>query len=294
MSKEKYKVLIITGIVTDEHDPRVNPMLRRMLESTGKFEVKITESFKGSTAESLEDYDCVILNYDGKKNIPAPYVSLGKTAEKALYDFVASGKGIVLYHSAMLMGSPEFPEEYEKLVGGTLKLHNGGNGRKNPKIQFSVDTVYGDPICEGMPESWITAQDDLFFNMAWRDDVNIEVLATCWDGVEDYDLTKMQTHLAEEFAGVDFASLPGMNTNQPVVWKHTYGKGRVFVPAIGHGPDTLLRAPFVALMCRGVEWACSGEVTIPYPDIQGARRINAWPFYDDMTLQNYVKLAEGR
>ncbi len=294
MHKDVYKVLIITGIVTDDHDPRVNAMLRRMLESTGRFEVKITEEFRGATAETLEGYDAIILNYDGKKSIPTPYVGLGETAEKTIYEYVASGKGIIVYHSAMLMGNPAFPEEYSKLVGGTLRMHCGDGGRKNPKLAFPVNTVYGDPICEDLPESWITAQDDLFFNMKWRDDCNIEVLATVWDGEEDYDFTKMQKHLQKDYEGVDISKMEGINQQQPVVWKHTYGKGRVFVPSIGHGPDTILRAPFVALFCRGVEWACSGEVTIPYPDIQGARRVNAWPFYDDITLQAYVKVSEGR
>ena len=294
MGKDIYKVLIVTGIVTDEHDPRVNAMLRRMLESTGKFEVKITEEFRGATAETVADYDCIVFNYDGKKNIPTPYVGLGETAEKTIHEFVASGKGIVMYHSAMLMGSPAFPEEHAKLVGGTLRMHQGDGGRKNPKLAFSVNTVFGDPIMEDFPESWITAQDDVFFNMKWRDDVNVEVLATVWDGEEDYDFTKMQKHLQKDYMGIDVASMPGINTEQPVVWKLNYGKGRSFVTSIGHGPDTLLRAPFVCLFCRGVEWACSGEVTIPYPDIQGPRRVNAWPFYNDMSLKDYYKINEGR
>ena len=54
---EKIKVLLITGIVTSEHDPKVNPMIRFLLESTGRFSVKITEEFKGCTAETLEGYD---------------------------------------------------------------------------------------------------------------------------------------------------------------------------------------------------------------------------------------------
>ncbi len=294
MHKEVYKVLIVTGIVTDEHDPRVNAMLRRMLESTGRFEVKITEEFRGATAETLEGYDAIIFNYDGKETVATPYVGLGETAEKTIYEYVASGKGIVMYHSAMLMGDPAFPEEYSKLIGGTLRMGGADMGRKNPKLAFPINTVYGDPITEDMPESWITAQDDLFFNMKWRDDCNVEVLATVWDGEEDYDFTKMQKHLQDFYAGMDFSTAEGINQEQPVVWKLNYGKGRSFVTSIGHGPDTILRAPFVAMFCRGVEWACSGEVTIPYPDIQGARRVNAWPFYDDITLKSYVKVSEGR
>ena len=38
-----------------------------------------------------------------------------------------------------------------------------------------------------------------------------------------------------------------------------------------------------SMLCRGTELAASGEVTIPYPDIQGERRKNAWPFYNNIT-----------
>lgn len=293
MNDKVYKILLITGIVTDEHDPRVNGMLRRMLESTGRFEVKITEEFRGATAETLEGYDAVLLNYDGKKDVDAPYVGLGATAEKTIYDFVSSGKGIIIYHSAMIMGEPAFPEEYEKMVGGTFEFGKNG-GRKNPKLAFTIDTVYGDPINEDMPSSWITAQDDLFINMKWREDCKVEVLATVYDGVEDYDPAKMQKHIAEIYKDTDVSKLENINQDHPVVWKNTYGKGRVFVPAIGHNADTIHRAPFVAMFCRGVEWACSGKVTIPYPDIQGAKRINGWPFYDNISIAKFAKMMEGK
>lgn len=65
--KQKLRVLLITGRVVKEHDyRRINELLRRMLESTGRFDVRITESFTGSTAKSLEEYDLVLLNYDGR------------------------------------------------------------------------------------------------------------------------------------------------------------------------------------------------------------------------------------
>lgn len=52
---EKLNILLITGIVTDEHTPLMNPMIRYMLESTERFKVKITEEFTGCTAETLKN-----------------------------------------------------------------------------------------------------------------------------------------------------------------------------------------------------------------------------------------------
>lgn len=75
----KLNILLITGIVTDEHDPKVNPMIRMILESTGRFNVKITEEFTGATSETLAKYDAVFINYDGKENTRAPFAMTWRT-----------------------------------------------------------------------------------------------------------------------------------------------------------------------------------------------------------------------
>ena len=291
MKKDIYNILIVTGIVTSEHDPKVNRMLRRTLESTGRFKVKITEEFRGATAETLEGYDAVLLNYDGKADIRAPYIPLGATAEKTLCDYVANGGGIIIYHSSAIAQEPAFPEEFVKMIGGAFKFTNGG--RKNPKLSFRVDTVKGDPICENVPDFWYTAQDDLFVNIQWCENNHIEVLATVYDDEKDYDIRRMQKHLARDYQNMDISALENLNKSHPVIWKNTYGKGRVFVPFIGHGPDTIRRPEFDCLLVRGCEWACSGEVTIPYPDIQEEKRFAAWPYYDNVSITRLAELTEG-
>ena len=77
----------------------------------------------------------------------------------------------------------------------------------------------------------------------------------------------------------------------PVAWVHNFGKGRVFTTSIGHGPDTLRRAPFVGMMVRATEWVATGEVTIPYPDIQNENRTRCWPFYMDMDLVKFADIT---
>lgn len=291
MSKEKYNILMVTGIVTSEHDPKVNHLLRRMLESTGKFQVKINEEFRGATAETLDGYDAVLVNYDGKTDVHARYVPLGATAEKTLCDYVAKGGGIIIYHSSVIAQEAAFPKEFVKMIGASFMFSKGG--RKNPKLSFRVDTVKGDPICEGQPDYWYTAQDDLFVNAKWLKDSHVEVLATVYDGKEDYDITKMQKHLVKEYENMDLAKLENLNMDNPVIWKNTYGKGRVFVPFIGHGIDTIRRTEFVSIMVKGCEWACSGTVTIPYPDIQQERRFASWPYYDNISISSLAEITEG-
>lgn len=290
MKKEVYHILLITGLVTSEHDPKVNGMLRFMLESTGRFRVKITEEFTGATAETLAGYDAVLINYDGKESIEAPYVGWGVNAERTLYAYAAAGGGVIVYHSSMIKGSPALPEEFVKLVGYEFDFSNGG--RKSPKLEFTVHYTDNHEITSGLKPVWTTSCDDFFVNLKKHREADPVVLATVYDALEDYDFDKMQRHRITEFENMDFASMPGVNTDVPVAWTNTYGKGRVFVVSIGHGPDTIRRQPFVGLVCRAAEWVCSGEVTIESPDINGINRLRAWPYYLDMTVQQYAALTQ--
>ena len=61
----KIQALIITG--QNGHDWRATtPVLRKLLEDTGRFEVRVTEEFRGAGPETLALYDVVILNYYDK------------------------------------------------------------------------------------------------------------------------------------------------------------------------------------------------------------------------------------
>jgi hypothetical protein len=58
----KLQVLIITG--QNGHDWRgTTPVLKKELEDTGRFEVRVTEEFRGAGPETLAPYDVVVVNY---------------------------------------------------------------------------------------------------------------------------------------------------------------------------------------------------------------------------------------
>lgn len=288
---KKLNILIITGLVTSEHDPKVNPMLRRMLEATGRFNVRITEEFRGATAETLAPYDAVLINYDGKESVETPYVGWGLQAEKALYDYIAGGGGAIVYHSSMIKGNPALPEEFIKLAGVDYNFMNGG--RKSPKLELVVDVnTKAHPITQGLPARWMTAQDDFFSNVNLLPEANATVLATVEDNFADYDQSRMQVHLRESYKQIREEDMPNINKPQPVAWTHHYGKGRVFVTSIGHGPDTIRRFAFVAMMCRAADWVATGEVTIEMPNVDNLNRLRAWPYYEDITVVQMAKLTE--
>src|SRR6266496_1745909 len=79
----KIQALIITG--QNGHDWRgTTPLLRKMLEETGRFEVRVTEEFRGAGPEALAPYNLIILNYyDGRK----PALGWGERSDQALLDF---------------------------------------------------------------------------------------------------------------------------------------------------------------------------------------------------------------
>ena len=93
----KLQVLIITG--QHQHDWKgTTPVLRKILEDTGKFEVRVTEEFRGAGPETGAWYDVVVVNYSDSGR---PERRWGPRADAALVDFVKSGKGLVVYHFAM-------------------------------------------------------------------------------------------------------------------------------------------------------------------------------------------------
>jgi type 1 glutamine amidotransferase len=71
----------------------------------------------------------------------------------------------------------------------------------------------------------------------------------------------------------------GVNSFQPVAWTNKYGKGRVFAMTIGHDMETWRRVSYLTLLCRGVEWAATGKITIQPPDRVEENRFKKWPFF---------------
>ncbi len=236
----KIQALIITG--QNGHDWRATtPVLRTLLEETGKFEVRVTEEFRGAGPESLTPYDVVILNYYDRR----PEQGWGERAQKALEDYVRSGKGLVVYHfsTAAFNGWTEF----EKMAAGNWRP---GNGHHSARHDFKVEIKDQEhPITRGLAASYPQPNDELYANLRWQPQGAYHVLATAWD---DHSLYK---------AG-EKQPIPGPGLNQPMLWTVEYGKGRVFTTALGHDPDAMKSEIFIASLRRGTEWAATGKVTI--------------------------------
>ncbi|HEY2013348.1 MAG TPA: ThuA domain-containing protein [Bryobacteraceae bacterium] len=230
----KIQALIITG--QNGHDWRATtPVLRNLLERSGKFEVRVMEEFRGAGTETLAPYDIVILNYYESRK---PELRWGERAENALLNYVRGGKGLVIYHfsAAAFDGWTEF----EKMCGGNWRPNNGHHSARHDFTIKIKDTDH--PITRGLQPSYPQPNDELYANLKWQPEGSYHVLATAWDDHSLYKPNEKQP-----------VSGPGLD--QPMLWTVNYGKGRVFVTALGHDPDAMKSDVFTTTLIRGTEWA---------------------------------------
>jgi type 1 glutamine amidotransferase len=223
----KLRVLILTG--KNNHDWRATtPVLRKMLEDTGRFIVHVTYRPERCTAEKLAHYDVLLSNYNRKER-------WGEPAESALLDYVRSGGGLVIIHAAN-NAFPDWPE-YDRLIGGAWRKGSGHGNRWSFPVELA-DRKH--PVTKGMPD-FQNEVDELYHRLRMQPDIRL---------------------LAHAFSDKEQR---GTGNYEPQVWIVRYGKGRVFHNSLGHDVKTMSGVGFIAITQRGTEWAATGRVTIPIP-----------------------------
>lgn len=275
---DKLNILLVTGIVTIEHQSReINERIRQLLEATGRFTVSITEEFRNITGAYLEPYDALFINYDGKQ-LPTDHARrFGEQSEHALYHFVASGRGVTFYHSSVWVDA-DWPDEYRKLLGGYCAMDKGC--RRCPKDDYIIETVdKNSPITKDIDDKWMNVFDDLFTQLIIHPEANVHPLAAIYDDVNFYRIPGWPPrHHPVDIPDGDLNKMPGVNQYTPVIWTNTYGKGRVFATSIGHW-EALDRFNFITMLVRGTEWAANGQVTLGRPNREGDNRLKLFPYY---------------
>jgi type 1 glutamine amidotransferase len=202
--------------------------------------VDVTEApAKDLTANNLKKYDVLLLNYRDtpKGALERPETVWSPENKFAFLGAVRGGKGLVVYHHA----SSAFLEwhEFERAIAGGWR----GQGYHGPKHQFTVKMTNNDhPITQGMPSSFLHEVDELYANSVMFPENT--VLATAYSDPSKPD---------------------GTGRDEAMVWVKRYGRGRVYVNAMGHDVDAMKSPGFQTLMIRGIEWAASGRVTTPVP-----------------------------
>ena len=238
-AQPKLQALIITG--QNGHDWRaITPVLRKILEDSGRFEVRVTEEFRGAGRETLAPYDVVVLNYYESRK---PELRWGERADTALLNFVRGGKGVVVYHFSL--AAFDGWTEFEKMCAGNWRPNNGHHSARH---DYTVTIQDKDsPITRGLPATFPEANDELYANLKWQPAGSFHVLATAWDDHSLYKPGEKQP-------------IPGPGANEPMLWTVNYGSGRVFVTALGHDVEAMKNQGFITTLARGTEWAATGNV----------------------------------
>lgn len=200
--------------------------------------------------DKIEDINPKNLNKYDALMIYANIDEIKPEQEKALLDFVASGKGLLPIHCATycFRNSPE----YIKLTGGQFWRH------KMDSIRVEI-TQPNHPIMQGFKP--FTAYDETYLHSQLQADNN--VLAV------------------REIKADQKADKPNEKT-EPYIWTRTHGKGKIFYTAYGHDDRTWSQAGFQDLIYRAILWVVDDEALAKF------KARNPQPFeYHEANLPNY-------
>ncbi len=187
-------------------------------------ELTYTDKLDDLNAKTLGAYDALM--------IYANHTKIAPEQEKALLEYVASGKGFVPVHCASycFLNSPKYIE----MVGAQFKSHNAGT--------FRTEVVKAD-----------------------------HELMKGFKSFRSWDETYVHTKHNEKGRTVLEVRAEG-ELKEPWTWVREQGKGRVFYTAWGHDQRTWGHPGFHNLLERGVLWACgkdpglAGSYTEPISD----------------------------
>ncbi|MEP6716455.1 MAG: ThuA domain-containing protein [Terriglobia bacterium] len=204
--------VLFLGHVSEHHDAiHLFPLLAGPLSKLGYQLTFVASPEEALRPEMLKYYDEVM--------IYANHTTITPDQEKALIDFVESGKGLVAIHSAsaMFTNSPK----YIAMVGGQFQKHGTGD--------FTAEIVLPEhPVMKGIQP--FTTWDETY--------------------VHNNHNTVNRTVLMER---VDAQG------REPYTWVRTQGKGRVFYTAYGHDERTWSNPGFQKLIANAAEWVLSDE-----------------------------------
>ena len=214
----KAKVLVIGGGSSHNFAAFFGGTDVATLQGAG-FSVNYTEDRDQAAAE-LRNADVAVVSVNRQFFDTPEY-------RKALFDFAASGKGLVMLHPGAWYGYANWPELNARIVGGGARGHDR-------IAKFTVNTVKADhPVMKGVPASF-EVEDELYYMNAEPDKIPA--------GTSPIEV------LAETSPSVRFKQ------PHPSVWITQHPTARIVGIALGHDERVHDLAAFKTLLANAVAW----------------------------------------
>jgi type 1 glutamine amidotransferase len=140
--------------------------------------------------------------------------------QRALKDFVADGGGLLAVHTAPICFD-DWPD-WGDVVGGAWQWGVSSHPPPRPSV---VRIVSDHPVVADI-ESPITITDEIYGDLSVSDTVDVLAVGTRYEGDAD----------------------------QPLVWAHRFGRGRVVYDALGHDVSSLRHPDHARLITRALAW----------------------------------------
>jgi type 1 glutamine amidotransferase len=245
------RVLVITATHGFRHTEAIDASkeVLKELEKSTEFRFDITDSASAISAANLARYDVLFFNNSTLRVAPrdttAAAIALVRTQrvkepitheqERAIADFVRSGKGVALVHSGMdaMYGSPSYRE---MIGGGQFVAHPWVK-----PVRAVVEDRKNETVSHFGADVWV--RDEIY------------VLDTSPRATSHVLLSMDMASAAEPNAGGRTWPPAASRPDQPLSWVRRYGEGRVFATVLGHFGDVWHRPDYLQHVLQGLRVA---------------------------------------
>ena len=214
-----------------------NESFERVGTATGAYTATLTDDPADINAENLANYDALLLN-----NTTDFDVTVGPRGQKAILDYVRSGKGLIGIHAAA--DSCKKWKTGQPLINGIFQCHPW-----LPKgtWAFQLESPRH-PLNAAFGNSGFWHRDEVYiYRPGSPSRAKSRVLVSL-------DPTKPHNREAKELHE-KLLSLASEDVSRPVAWIHEFGKGRVFYSNLGHNNTTFWQPNVLQHYLGGIQYA---------------------------------------